>query len=194
VAARRSEVPLTQGQLNHLRLETRFRSHFGRAFEWAITVPVAIWMLGSGLAGLVGWIPLIGWVGAFWGYFGAILLGVPALVLTPLLALLLLPVSLLRIGPRIRRDIAGGVATRLEGTFAVTDNGSGGTLEVGDASYDLDAGQIDSLRPPADGAAMDEWVVSGAIVCAPSTNELLAVYGDRGELLIDLTGTVALRP
>lgn len=181
-----SAVTLSAAQAAQLERMASFGGLIRRSFDWALYVPVTIWLVGWTLSRVILVIPLIGWVFALWGFIGTIAVALAALIISPVLALVMLPVALLTKRPRLKQDIASGRATRTDGTFLVVERSYGGTIAVGSHKYDLDKDRLAALRPVLLGNnERKEYGLQGTIVHAVTSRELLAAYDASGRVLFD---------
>jgi Protein of unknown function (DUF2510) len=186
VVTAESEAAITSAQVEHLQRMASLRGLISRSFEWALYVPVAIWLLGWTLSRVVLVVPLVGWVFALWGFVGTVAVALAALILSPVLALVMLPFALLTKRPRLKQDITAGRAKRVDGTFLVFERNYGGTVAAGDHRYDISKDQFAALRPVLLGNnERKEYGLEGTIVHTVAAREILAAYDASGRVLFD---------
>ena len=178
------EVPLSQAQVSFLTSQLTVGALAKRAFGWAIATPFVVAALGYTLIRMVVWVPLFGWVFALWGIAGTIVAVIAAAIVTPLIALVLLPVAMLVTRPKLRDDLESGQAIRQTGTFVIDEKVGTAQLRTGTGeSIDLSSAQRKTLEDvlPAVG---DVRVLEGALTKTTRTSLLLGLCDANGRELL----------
>lgn len=183
----RQEVPLAPEQSEYLTNEASFGALVRLAFRVSLATPLILMSVCIGLTKLVSRVPLIGWLLAIYGFILTVVAVVGGLVAVPLVALVLLGAVLAGRRPKLHRDLASRNAVRQSGTFEVNDNGAaGGTLVSPYKKFRLSRKEIEGLRPALT-TTEEGSTLTGAVVHAVHSGDLLAAYDESGRELIAVT-------
>lgn len=180
LGATNTDVLLTPGQTAYLQQEATPKSLAVTAIAYALMVPVMLGAMAWGLTKLVSRVPLIGWLLGIYGLILTVVVACAGMIVIPITFLGLFAHGLLVRGSRLRRDVEGGRAVQVTGTFPVKLWGDrGGRIKLPQKGVDLNTEQMNKVRQGVDATGQ----FSGTIVYSPNAYELLGVERD-GAVLV----------
>ncbi|MFL5884728.1 MAG: hypothetical protein ACJ77M_06620 [Thermoleophilaceae bacterium] len=179
----RAEIPLSPAQTDYLTGEASFGALARLAFRVSLAVPLLLFGVCTSLTKLVARVPVIGWLLGIYGILLTVVAVVAGIVLIPVAFLVLLPAVLFGRRTKLRQDVARAAGVRQDGVFQVAENGAGGTLLSEVKKFRLSKTELDGLRPALT-AGEDGATLTGALVHALNSGDLLAAYDESGEQLI----------
>jgi hypothetical protein len=169
------EVALTPAQTDYLRGEATPKSQAVTAFAYGLMVPVMLGSLVWGLTKLVSRVPIIGWLLGIYGLLATIVLACAGILVLPITFLATFAYGLIVRRTKLRRDVDGGRAVQVTGTFPVNLWGDrGGRIKLPEKGVDLNSEQMNKIRPTLDASRQ----FSGTVVHSPNAYELLGIERD----------------